>query len=437
MKCWKMEFHMKKQFAIAFIIYLGPMMVGFGLGWSSPMVPKLQHPEETPFPEPLEPGSGQGSLIGSIIFIGSIIGPYVGSYLSNEKGRKPCLIVAGIVTTLSLIILAIATNMAMILTGRILSTPIRGMLLTGPGIFSTTGTLLVYSVGPFTPYAVTNYIGAIISAVYVIGLFFVPETPTFYVMKGRDEEAKRVLIKVGRSKDFDLVVQSERKQKSKEDGSNWKELFMTRNNRKAFIITSALTLLQQLSGVMVLTFFATSIFELAGSSLEPELSSIVLGSFQIVSCFIAPVCVERAGRKILLLSSTGICGISLALLGTYFFLDHQELSVVESLRWLPLTALIAFFMSYDAGFNLIPGAYLGEMYTANVRSLGSTIVMTTAWLVGFSISLIFEFMIEYLGGYGTFWFYSVSCIIAFVFTAVYVPETKGKTFVEIQTMLSK
>lgn len=64
------------------------------------------------------------------------------------------------------------------------TTNIRGMLLTGTGIFATLGTLVVYSVGPYVPYSATSYVGLAITFVYIGGLLFIPESPVFYVLKG-------------------------------------------------------------------------------------------------------------------------------------------------------------------------------------------------------------------------------------------------------------
>lgn len=93
------------------------------------------------------------------------------------------------------------------------------------------------------------------------------------------------------------------------------------------------------------------------------------------------------------------------------------------------------YLLFFTGFGIIPGTFIGEMFTPNARSTGSTITITIAWLVGFGITTAFGYMLV-LGPHFTFWFYSAGCAAAFIFTIVVVPETRGKSLEEIQEMLS-
>ncbi|XP_049880746.1 facilitated trehalose transporter Tret1-like [Pectinophora gossypiella] len=448
-----MELYLKNQLQIALIIYTGQMMVGFGLGWSAPIIPILQDTEHTPLPSIIS--GQQASWIGSALYIGTIIGPYVSGYLSNIQGRTPCLILGGILTLFSFILLAMSSNLAMILAGRIFtglgtgiifvtnlvyigeiaSTNIRGILLTGTGVFSTVGTLVVFSVAPYVPYWASSVVGLAITAGYVVGLMFIPESPMFFIIKEREEDAINVLKMLGREDDIGMLLSV--KQTESDQNSDWKDLFTIKSNRRAFIITFVLGILQQLSGIIVVVFFATTIFDMADSSIEPNTATIIIGVTQIVSSCIAPFFVERSGRKILLLASTGCCCISLAVLGTYFLLDHYNHSVVAKVQWLPLVILMVFFLSYDMGFGIIPGTFIGEMFQSNIRSIGSAVTVTSAWLFGFGVASAFDLLISFLGGHGTFWMFAGACGLAFVFTAIFVPETRGKSLLEIQEMLSK
>ncbi|CAH2059208.1 unnamed protein product, partial [Iphiclides podalirius] len=89
------------------------------------------------------------------------------------------------------------------------------------------------------------------------------------------------------------------------------------------------------------------------------------------------------------------------------------------------------------GFGIIPGTLIGEMFHSNVRSTGSTVSATIGWLFGFGLTTIFGYMVSELGSHITFWIFSGMCALAFLFTLVFVPETKGKTLDEIQFMLNK
>ncbi|CAH2266489.1 jg23623 [Pararge aegeria aegeria] len=451
----KMDKSIKHQLLIVACINIGQVIVGYSVGWSAPIIPKLQDPDRTPLPELIT--DFQASWIGSLLYIGAMVGPYVTGFLSNLIGRKPCLIIGGILNIVAYILVVTTKNLAMIYAirivsglgmgitivgnivyvGEIASTHIRGILLTSTSIIGITGTLLVYSVVPFVAYTTTGYIALVISFAHVVTLMFIPESPVYNAMKGDDVGAAKTLNLLGRSSDVEKVLETySSKSQESTNFKDWIEIFTIKSNRMSLFITFTLGALQQFSGVAVVLFFATSIFELAGSSVRSDIATIIIGVTRLVSSLIAPLFIERSGRKVLLLCSMTACALSLAVLGLYFHLERIGSHVLDNIGWLPLFALIIYFFSYEAGFGTIPNAIVGEMFRANVRSNGSAMAITLTWLVGFALTSSFAAMVENLGGDVTFWIFGGSCIVSFLFTFFCVPETKGKTLKEIQDMLS-
>ncbi|KAM3959815.1 facilitated trehalose transporter Tret1 [Aphomia sociella] len=450
-----MDEYLRKQLLIALCVYQGQLLVGYTMGWTAPIIPKLNDPEQSPLPGPIT--GGQTSWIGSVLYIGCIIGPHVSSYLSNTKGRKFCFLIGGILIAIAFVLLATSVNLAMIYTGRIIiglgtgviavlnlvyvgeiaSTNIRGVLLTGTGIFGTLGTLVIFSVGPYVSYSATSYIGLALTIVYLIGLYFIPETPLYYIMRDQHEAAKETLTALGRKDEVNDISVKKINNIDKTSLLLLKDLFTDKSNRRAIFITLTLNILQQMSGIVAVLFFATTIFELAGSSIDPNVATIIIGLTQLVSSCIAPFVVEKGGRKLLLLFSTAVCAFSSAILGVYFFMDEYEVDGIENIAWLPLVTLVIFFLSYDLGFGIIPGTFIGEMFQPEVRSTGSAVAVTVAWLIGFGVSSGFGYMVSGLGGHTTFWIYSAACALATLFTLFFVPETKGKSLAEVQEMLCK
>ncbi|XP_053619632.1 facilitated trehalose transporter Tret1-like isoform X1 [Plodia interpunctella] len=446
-------FHLSKQLFSVLCAYQGSILIGYTMGWTAPIIPKLQDPEQTPLPD--IPTDGQISWIGSLLYIGCIIGPYSLGPLSNVKGRKPCFLISGCIIIVSFILLGAAQNLAMIYAGRVLigvglgiisvinvvyigevaSTNIRGILLSGTGIFSTLGTLIMYAIGPYVSYVMSTVIGIALTLLYLIGLYFIPETPLFNVMKGKEYEAKQILIELGRADETDTVLKSKPEVK-KTTMSDWKDLIAIKGNRLALFIVLTLCILQQMSGVVAVIFFATTIFDLAGS-IDPSLATILIGITQLIASCITLIFVDKTGRRTLLIFSTATSSISLAVLGIYFYLaDVAHNPIADKLGWLPLLSLVVFFLSYDLGFGIIPSALTGEMFEPNVRSLGSAVTSTVAWSIGFGVSTGFGYMLSAWGGHVTFWVYSGACAFATLFSVLFVPETRGKSLLEIQTMLN-
>ncbi|XP_069363069.1 facilitated trehalose transporter Tret1-like [Maniola hyperantus] len=442
------------QVLICSCLYLGPIMGGYGGGWSGPVIPKLRDLEQSPLPYLLT--ETQLALVGSFAYLGAIPGPYIMTWLSNTRGRKPCLIACALLAISSYIILATVRNLAMLYVGRFLasvatgsinvvnfvyigeiaSPKIRGILLSIIGTMFTVGSILVFSTGPYISYRGTTYIAIALSTLHLILILWIPESPIFYSLQGKNKEVVQVLEDLGRSEDVDEFLVSNKELAESNTKKEWLELFSAKSNRKALFVVIVINALQHGSGIMAVTFFSAAIFEMAGSPIDGNISMIIIGCCQLVGSTITPFFIESTGRKMILIISSSICCLSMFTLGLYFYLDVIGHSVIYYIMWLPLVALIIFFLSYDFGLGSIPNTIIGEMFTTSVRSKGSTVAMTSSWLCGFLVTTAFGALLETVGGHTAFWFFSGVCAFAVFFTIVFVPETKGKTLLEIQAALS-
>ncbi|XP_050357620.1 facilitated trehalose transporter Tret1-like isoform X2 [Nymphalis io] len=417
----------KRQVLISAVLYLGQILLGFSVSWSGPIFPKLRDPTQSPLPYLLT--EIEMSLIASFVYIGGLPGPYIMGWLSNIYGRKPCLIVGGVLSFLAYIILVWAKNLAMLYCGRLLiglgigiiavmnlvyigeiaSSNIRGILLSALGIFTTCGSILMYSAGSFLPYSYATSVGLASSLAFTVFAMFIPESPIFHVLEDNEDEAKAKLKDLGREGDIDNILQSKIEYINSTNKKDWIELVTLRR----------------------------SIFEMSGSSIGSDISMLIIGFFQLIGSTTAPFFVEKNGRKSLLVVSTIICSLSMLLLGLYFYLDYLHYSGINYVHWLPLVLLIIFFIGYDAGLGIVPNVLIGEMFTMNVRSKGSAVALSFSWVSGFLVTLVYGALVENIGSYAAFWFFSCAGLIACFFTIFCIPETKGKSLLEVQDMLKK
>lgn len=127
------------------------------------------------------------------------------------------------------------------------------------------------------------------------------------------------------------------------------------------IISGGLLAFQQISGINVVLFYSQSIFQKAGSSMDPAVATICVGIVQVLSSGCTPLIVDRLGRKIILLTSAAGMAIALGFLGLFFLLDHQKAEIVSSISWLPIVSLIAYVIVYCVGFGPLPWAVLGKI----------------------------------------------------------------------------
>ncbi|XP_045780697.1 facilitated trehalose transporter Tret1-like [Maniola jurtina] len=378
------------------------------------------------------------------------------TWLSNTKGRKPCLIASALLALLGYIILATAQNLAMLYIGRFLksvatgtinivnfvyigeiaSPKIRGILLSIIGTMFTVGSVLIYATGPYISYHGTTYIGIALCILHLILMSWIPESPIFYALQGKDKEIVKVLEDLGRSQDVDELLEMKKELAESNTKKEWLELFSVRSNRKALFVVVVINALQHGSGVMAVIFFSAAIFEMAGSPIDGNISMIIIGCCQLVGSTVTPFFIESTGRKKILIISSATCCLSMFVLGLYFYLDLIGNSVINYIMWLPLVALIVFYVGYDFGLGSIPNTIIGEMFTTSVRAKGSTVAMTSSWLCGFMVTTAFGALLETVGGHILFWFFSGVCAFAVFFTIFFIPETKGKTLLEIQEALS-
>ncbi|KAJ8709790.1 hypothetical protein PYW08_009794 [Mythimna loreyi] len=450
----KVKTSIKKQFLIAACLYLGQFLVGYSTGWIAPVLAKLQNAEETPLESVIN--DAQSSWIVSIKPLGAIVCPYFSGYLSNVIGRKPCLFIGGHVLLLTFVILALSTHLSLMFVGRILagvasgiifvmnlvyigemaSTKIRGTMLALTGLCNTGGILFAYIVGPYVSYSTISWLGAVLSVLYIITIFFlVPETAVYQVMKGRKDEAMANLRLLGRQ-DLDEIL-AEANEKPKSNMAQLTEMYTVRSNRMAAFIIISLNVFQQLSGVIAVMSFVTIIFEMTKSNLQPHVSTIIIGVTQVAAAIFAPILVDRSGRRILLLVSTAGCALSLGTLGIYFYLLKSGNPIADNVPWLALVSIMSFFLSYFTGFGIIPNTFIGEMFTDTCRGFGGTFAMTIGWISGFGIQTAFGYMLPALGPDVTFGIFAGLCALAFLFSVIFVPETKGKSLLEIQAYLER
>lgn len=123
-------------------------------------------------------------------------------------------------------------------------------------------------------------------------------------------------------------------------------------------------------------------------------------------------------------------------LGLFCILKKYEIDV-DALSFLPIITLSTFILFFNLGFGPIPWVMLSELFSANVKSIATALVSTFVWLLSFIVTKYFEKAVQICGLGELFLFFAFCCIVASIFSMLYVIETKGKTFPEIQVQLMR
>lgn len=427
------------------------------MGWTSPVLPQLRGPN-SPLPE--QPTLQQESWIGSLLVLGGLIGPFITVPLSKHVGRRwlimgsnvPLLLgwlLAGVTTNLPTLYVArlawgCATAMQFatvpIYIGEIAEDKIRGALSAFFLLFINIGFLLAYAIGPFTSYWGLTASGGIISLLYLPFSWYLPETPFFLVFKGRLEEASSVLQQLrGKNKD---EVQPELDSlqamiaREYEEEPKISDLWASRGSVKALGICVFLAMLLQLSGIDVLLFYMEELLAKVGTKISPSDGTIIMGVVQVATSCVTPMVVDRLGRKLLMWTTSLGLTIFLTLIGVYALLDNYYKYDVTSVTFLPLLCLIVYMILFTLGVGPVPWILVAEMFPLKTKCLASGICSFMCWLAGFIWTRFFRDVAASYGIYTAFWILAVCCGIGFIFSVALLPETKGKTFDEIQDLLN-
>ncbi|VVD00683.1 facilitated trehalose transporter Tret1-like [Leptidea sinapis] len=447
------------QYLAASLASYGSLCTGMSMGWTSPVFPQLRS-DNSPLPRP--PTLSEENWIGSLLVLGGLLGPLITVPLSKHIGRRwiimgsniPLLLgwlLAGVATDLSTMYAArvmwgCATGMQFAMVplyiGEIAEDKNRGALSALFLLFINVGFLLAYAIGPFTSYWGLNTVGGILSLLYVPFTWLIPETPFFLAYKGRTEEASKVLQKLrGLSRDAvqpeleGLRVMIAREFKTE---PSIKDLWATRGNLKALGICVFLAMLLQLSGIDVLLFYMEELLVKVGARITASNGTIVMGVVQVVTSFVTPLVVDRLGRKLLMWTTSLGLTLFLGFIGVYALLDSYFKYNVAPYAFIPLLCLIVYMILFTLGVGPVPWILVAEMFPVRTKCMASGIASFCCWLAGFVWTRFFRDVAASYGIYTAFWILAICCGFGFIFSiSPLLPETKGKTFDEIQEMLNK
>lgn len=272
----------------------------------------------------------------------------------------------------------------------------------------------------------------LIPAILFFGLMFlVPKSPRFLMKMNNVIAAKKVLAKIG----GDSYAEEEVKNIAltlKESGTTKIKFsdFKSPKVKPILIIGIVLAIFQQWCGINIIFNYAEEIFTAAGYSVGDMLFNIVItGSVNLIFTIIAMRTVDSWGRrKLMLFGSIGL-GFVYAILGGAYYMQYTGWPVLV----LVLTAIAIYSMSLAP----ITWVVLSEIFPNRLRGVAMSIATFSLWVASFILTFTFPILNDALGASGTFWVYSVICVLGFLFIKKKLPETKGKSLEEIEIELTK
>ena len=396
----------------------------------------------------------------SCALVGCLAGALLSGVLSERFGRKPALLAAALMFTIS----SIGTGMAGSFTTFVLWRMCGGLAI---GLASSLSPMYIAEVSPaalrgrlvclneltivigILMAQITNWwiaghgtgdvmqwnaaVGwrwmfgatAVPAAIFLIGMMFVPESPRWLALHGRDTEAGRTLERIGGCDNAAVVLREiEESVRGAEHGGELKMLLGTKL-RGVMMLGVGLAVLQQWCGINVIFNYAHDIFSAAGYDLSEILFNIVVtGVVMLVFTFVAIATVDRQGRRALMLS--GCAGLVAIYVTLGYFLHVRSRGVHM------LALVVAAIACYAMTLAPVTWVVLSEVFPSRVRGTAMAVATASLWAACFVLTYTFPLLEARLGTAGTFWVYAGVCAVGFVCVYRWLPETKGKTLEEIE-----
>lgn len=401
--------------------------------------------------------ANQVEFLVSSLFLSGLVGSALAWPIGRFLGRKKGTIISALLILVGNLILSFANDYQSILIGR---------CILGSGIGLTGVLTLIYAselvpanirgssvcllnlafhLGLFVAYLVAlgfisipdwhwlHATALIPSIAFLVLLFYIPETPQWYISRHKIDKAKKVLVRLRRIQDAQLELENleDSFELAEERGS----AFWNKGIFKSLLIGIVLGMLMELTGLDTILYYAPRVFEDLGfNSLRASVVAGIWISFTaLLFSFIAILLIDLWGRRKLLIYGLIFMVVSLFILG---FLVRYSFGDYVPSGWI-LLCLLLFSSGFALGLGTTGFLIISEIFPYRIRSFGVSISLTVKWYINYLVGRYFLAAIKDYGEYGVFWTYALIGLGALAFVYYLVPETKGKTLEEIEEFWMK
>lgn len=427
-----------------------------------------------PLTEHLALTPAQSGWAVSNVILGCVIGAWGVGYISDGLGRKTTLIITAILFTISAIGAALAPDLTWFVVYRMVGglavgmasaiTPLyiaevspkdlRGRMLGMQQMLMVGGQVVVYIVN----YCIARGMphewivsmgwrwmlasGLVPCILFLVFAFFMPESPRWYAMRGKRDKSLKVLGTLSTSEhaeylyaDISDSIESDKRLYA--NGVMEKGILKDKKATYILWIGCAIAVLQQVSGINILLYFAPSLLQnVTGNTQDSLYQSIFLGVALLTGVTIALFTIDKFGRLPLLRYG------SLGCAGFLFFTSWAFMHDMNG--YLPVIGLIGFVLVFGMSWSLGAWLLISEIFPNRIRAVAMGFAFCSLWVSNFIVTQSFPMMnrnptlMENFNGAFPLLLCGGFSLVAFWFVGRFLPETKGVSLEHIEPlMLSK
>ncbi|HVF02788.1 MAG TPA: sugar porter family MFS transporter [Rubrobacteraceae bacterium] len=401
----------------------------------------------------------EGLVVASLL-LGAAAGAGSAGPLSDRLGRRNLILIAAVIFSIGAIgaglapgvgtlvlfriVLGLAVGAAALIVPLYLSeiapTEIRGAISSLNQLMITVGILLAFIVNALLANSEAWRwmlgLAVVPSVVLFIGMYFMPETPRWLVSRGREDEARDVLMRSRSEQEAENEIR-EIKEVEREEEGGLQEL-LAPWVRPALIVAIGLAVFQQIIGINTIIYYAPTTLKNVGYGDAAAIyANLIIGAINVVMTLIAIRFIDRVGRKPLLLGGLVGMVISLTVLGLSTLLLSEPSSPTDTVAIITLLCLAGFIISFAATWGPTVWVVLPEVLPLRIRGTAMGVAIFLHWIANFVVSQTFPSLLAALGPGIPFLGYAVIGVLAFIFVSAFVTETKGRSLEEIESDLQK
>jgi SP family sugar:H+ symporter-like MFS transporter len=416
--------------------------------------------------------TGLGFTVGSLL-IGCAFGAFFAGRLADAIGRRTVMILAAVLFVVGAVIQGItevhtlfvaarfaggmAVGAASVLSPLYISevapANIRGRLTTVQQVMIITGLTAAFVVNYFLAQTAGSSLGqvagiaawrwmylaqAVPAVVFLVALFFIPESPRYLVSRGKEEEARRVLRSLFGAEEAERKLGDIRASFSADHRPSFRDVAAPGIGFRPIVWAGImLATFQQFVGINIIFYYGETLWRLAGVSEEVALErNIISGLVSIAAVFAALLVIDKIGRKpLLMIGSLGMAATLGAM--TWAFSGAAtdatgNLALSETAGYTALVAANLYVIFFNFSWGPVMWVMLGEMFPNQMRGSALAVAGLAQWTANYLVVQSFPAMADGIGLAGTYLLYTVAAVISFFLVKSFIKETKGKELEEME-----